>query len=288
MKIEHLIVQHLYNNKKVTLQDIGSFFLSPDVSMPSESDKDGVMPDNAITFEYNTKATEDTSLVEFIVQQTRKIKPLAKSDLESYSILGREYLNIGKPFVIEGLGTLQKNQSGHYDFAQSHSVNPRLQAAPPLLREKDNEEIVFTTPVRKPTNNKGGMILVALLFLLAFAAILIYFLNKKEVAQPVASTLDTSVVKEDTALTMRNLAHTVQSSQGNKNFKIVIKEYKSKMEADKAHSKLTNYGHKLEMYQKDSSTYRIAMSFNLPFSDTTKLRDSLNRFFGGKSFVELN
>src|SRR5688500_4446408 len=136
MKIEQLIVQHLYNNKKVTLQDIGSFILSSNVSMPSESDKDGVMPDNAITFEYNTKATEDESLIDFIVQQTRKIKPLATSDLESYTILGREYLNIGKPFPIEGLGTLQKNQNGQYEFIQGNSVNARLQAAPAMLKEK--------------------------------------------------------------------------------------------------------------------------------------------------------
>jgi hypothetical protein len=180
MKIEQLIVQHLYNNKKVTLQDIGSFILSSSVAMPSESDKDGVMPENAISFEYNTKATEDASLIDFIVQQTRKIKPLATSDLESYTILGREYLNIGKPFPIEGLGTLQKNQMGHYEFMQGNSVNPKLQAAPALLREKDNEEIVFTTPVRKHANNKAGLIIIGVILLLAIAAALIYFLNKKE------------------------------------------------------------------------------------------------------------
>ena len=85
MKIEQLIVQHLYNNKIVTLQDIGSFVLSSSVLMPTESDKDGIMPDNAISFEYNAKAKEDESLIDFIVQQTRKIKPLATSGLVSMS-----------------------------------------------------------------------------------------------------------------------------------------------------------------------------------------------------------
>src|SRR5438552_688645 len=54
MKTEHLIVQHLYSTKKVSLQEIGSFFLSDNIALP-ENDKDAQMPDNAIRFEYDIK-----------------------------------------------------------------------------------------------------------------------------------------------------------------------------------------------------------------------------------------
>lgn len=292
MKIEQLIVQHLYNNKKVTLQDVGSFILSSNVSMPSESDKDGVMPENAISFEYNTKATEDESLIDFIVQQTRKIKPLATSDLESYTILGREYLNLGKPFPIEGLGTLQKNQTGQYEFIQGNSVNPKLQAAPALLKEKDDEVIVFTTPVRKHTNNKAGMTVIAVIFLLVIAAALIYFLNKKESGQPVTELVvtDTAAIQKDSIAS--TLLLTVSAAKAripgdSSTFKVVIKEYPTKEAADKAYAKLTGYGHKLMVYQADSTTYRVAMPFTSPLSDTLRAKDSLNRFFGSKTFIEL-
>ncbi|MFN8244987.1 MAG: hypothetical protein U0T56_01200 [Ferruginibacter sp.] len=37
--------------------------------------------------------------------KTRKIKPLATSDLESFTMLGKQFMNIGKPLILEGLGT---------------------------------------------------------------------------------------------------------------------------------------------------------------------------------------
>src|SRR5258707_1269991 len=135
MKIEQLIVQYLYTNKKVTLQDIGVFHLSDSVNIPVEHEKDAALPDNAISFEYNIKSVQDDGLIDFIVQQTRKIKPLATSDLESFTILGRQFMNIGKPLPIEGLGILQKNQHGEYEFIQGHSINPRLEPIPATLKE---------------------------------------------------------------------------------------------------------------------------------------------------------
>ena len=99
MKIEQLIVQYLYSHKKVTFQGIGTFKLDPSVALPAENekDKDFVMPENAFQYEYNLKAEEDEGLVQYIVQHTRKILPLASADLESYAILAKQFLNIGKP-----------------------------------------------------------------------------------------------------------------------------------------------------------------------------------------------
>lgn len=289
MKIEHLIVQHLYNNKKVTLQDIGSFILSSNVMMPSESSKDGVMPDNAISFEYNTKATEDESLIEFIVQQTRKIRPLATSDLESYTILGREYLNIGKPFHIEGLGTLQKAQNGTYEFIQGHSVNPKLQAAPALLKEKDDEEIVFTSAGKKTESNKGPKILFALIFLVVVAAILIYVLNKKSNSSSLSeAVMDTTTAVVDSTplqpIVDSGLA-VVNTSNDSSTFKVVVKEYPNQDAAEKALARFAGFGHKLEMIVQDSTSYRLAMRMYQPMSDSLAVKDSLSRLFGTNTYI---
>ena len=114
MKIEQLLVLHLYKNKSLTIQGIGTIYLNPAVALPAEGEKDYLMPENAFTFDYNLKATEDETLIAFIVEQTRKIKPLATSDLDSFAILSKQFLNIGKPLLIEGVGTIQKNQAGDY------------------------------------------------------------------------------------------------------------------------------------------------------------------------------
>ena len=52
MKIEQVLVQQLYSNKKITLQGIGSFNLDSSVSLPVDAEKGIVIPENAITFDY--------------------------------------------------------------------------------------------------------------------------------------------------------------------------------------------------------------------------------------------
>ena len=73
MKIEQLIVQYLYNNKSVTLQNIGTFEVSADVKLPLDNEKDAVLPDNAFTFKYNPRAGQDDGLIDFIVLQVKNI-----------------------------------------------------------------------------------------------------------------------------------------------------------------------------------------------------------------------
>ena len=141
MKIEQLLVQHLYNTKEVTLQGIGTISLSPNVALPSENEKDFAIPADGISFEYNLKATEDNALISFIAQQTGKIKPLATADLDSYVILSKQFLNIGKPLTIEGIGTIQKNQQGDYEFIPGIFITPKIDDIPRQLREKRDESV---------------------------------------------------------------------------------------------------------------------------------------------------
>ena len=65
-----MIVHYLYTTKKVTLQGIGTITLDPSVPLPlgNEKEKDIIMPENAFQFKFNPKATEDTELVNYIVQ----------------------------------------------------------------------------------------------------------------------------------------------------------------------------------------------------------------------------
>ncbi len=303
MKLEQLIVQYLYNNKNVTLQDIGTFTLSPNVVIPADSEKETNLPDGAIEFEYNNKAGKDEGLIDFIVQQSRKIKPLATSDLESYSLLSRQFLNIGKPMIIEGIGTLQKTQQDTYEFSQGHTINPKLENQPVTIREKAQDEISFSTPARETSSNKPAMIALLVLMLLGTAAAIYYFLvYDKNDAVPVqtealTTVQDTTVAQVDSTLIKPDSA-TVPTASGSPagikdsagviyNFAIVFKEYASKIEADKAFARYTSYGHKVLVAQKDSSTYKLSIPFTTPLSDTSRARDSLKVFFGGKPYVEL-
>jgi hypothetical protein len=298
MKIEQLIVQYLYEHKKVTIQNIGTFLLSQDITVPSESEKDGLLPDNAISFEYNNKATQDESLVDYIVQQTKKIKPLASSDLESFSILTRQFINIGKPLVIEGLGTLQKNQAGQYEFIQGHTITHAQKAEPVhgQIKEKEKAEIDFSSPRRPQAGNRWLLPVFLILVVLGALAFLYFKYNQNQKGKEpnlLSVKQDTIPVKKDTtsleptpALPVTN--NTAQTKKDSFDFKIVIKEYPDKNAAMAVFNRLTRYGHKLLLYPKDSVAYKIAMPFMRPLADTNRMRDSLRIFFGGRPYVETN
>ncbi|MGH2649304.1 MAG: hypothetical protein ACRDE8_17120 [Ginsengibacter sp.] len=112
MKIEQALVLYLLKNKQVSLQGIGTFKIDGAIPDSTDSDKPFVIPAEAISFSYDPRTKEEDDLIDFIVVNTKKIKPLASADLDSFLTLGRQFLNIGKPFTIQNLGTLEKLTSG--------------------------------------------------------------------------------------------------------------------------------------------------------------------------------
>ena len=308
MKIEQLIVQHLYKNKSVTLQGIGTIHLNPSIIIPTGNEKDFVMPENAFAFEYNLKAPEEASLIDFIVQQTRKIKPLATSDLESYSILAKQFLNIGKPLEIPGVGTIQKNQEGIYEFIQGNFVATKLEEIPKQISEKAEEPVSFSHESTKNNTKKYFGIFLGFLVLALVGAAFYYFLfyNKQSSPElteqvvetpPQTATVDSLKVadstKTDTTTHLNTDSLNIQATPpvsiktDSNGFKIVVKEYKTATAANKALTRLSKYNQRFMVINKDSSTYQLALPFTLPITDTGRIRDSLRIFFGGKPFVIL-
>lgn len=276
----------------MTLQGVGSFYLNPSILIPEENDKDFNIPDNAISFEYNLKAPEDEGLIEYIVKQTGKIKPLATADLESFILLSKQFLNIGKPLTIEGVGTIQKNQQGEYFFTAGQFITPRIDDIPKQLREKRDESVSFESEAR-PDNSKRNMVLGLGIFFLLLAGLALYYIffyRPKENNEVVTSTpqMPVDTVKTDTAnkyIIPDSSANVAAKLSDSSSFKVVIKEYPTKEAAEKAYTKLTQYGHKLQMITDDSVTYKLVMPFRTALSDTARTKDSLSKFFGAKTYI---
>ncbi len=298
MKIEQLIVQHLYNNKSVTLQGIGTIHLSPSVTLPSEGDKDAAIPDNAFSFDYNLRAGEDDALIQYIMQQTRKIRPLAASDLESYSILAKQFLNIGKPLSIEGVGTILKSQTGTYEFVQGSFVSPKLEEISREVKERTEDEISFESPVHKTGNSKKALALLFILLFLVLAGFGLYYFMFKKKPAPVA-TIEQVIppvqrVVADTTRPDSNLVSKQQDTlvpattpvaPDTGIFKVVVKQYSNKPAATKAFNTFTAWGYKMELIEHDSTHYELAIPYHRPLSDTTLTKDSLWRVFQGKTYI---
>lgn len=118
--------QYLYQTRKLDLPGIGSFSLDAEAVIPQETDKIGQMPATGIQFKNVTIAVPDDALINFIKEHTGKMKSLAASDLDFFLTTGRQLLNIGKPFYLEGIGTLVKNKDGRLDFTPGEYMVARI------------------------------------------------------------------------------------------------------------------------------------------------------------------
>jgi hypothetical protein len=307
MKMEQLIVQYLYSNKKVTLQDVGTFTISSDINIPVDSEKDTVLPENAIEFKYDPKAGIDEGLIDYIVANSRKIKPLATSDLESFISLNKQFLNIGKPLVMEGLGTLHKTQAGDYAFAQAGTSHVMLQDTPKIVTEKIIEKVSFATPPKEKSVGINKMAVVGVLGFVVLGALGLlayYFINKKNNDVGNENIETSTALKDTTSNTSTNTTvisdtiaakklkdslaaiRSVNTSDTN-SFYIVIKEFTDLALAQKRYTILTNYGNKLVLTTRDSITYKLRMPFKKPLADTLRVKDSVGIFFQAKTYVEL-
>jgi hypothetical protein len=299
MKIEQLIIQYLYTNKQVTLQDIGTFTVSKDINIPLDSEKDTVLPENAIEFGYNPRAGVDDGLIGYIMEHTRKIKPLATSDLESFIMLNKQFLNIGKPLIMDGLGTLHKTQDGKFAFTQTGTSHVMTQEVPKEVTEKFKEKVSFATPQKEKSSGSGKWILATIIgILLAGGALAAYYFLVKNKTK----SNDTEIVKSDD----NSKENTNTSDTTNKNkkdtgvtktaimpvlakdsstFYVVIKEFTDYATAKMRCAKLVSYGNNFILTTKDSVTYKMKMPFRNALADTTRVKDSIGVYFQAKNFA---
>ncbi len=304
MKIEQALVLYLLKHKQISLQGIGTFKIDGLIPDSSDNDKPVFIPADAISFKYDPKTPEKEDLVDFIVLNTKKIKPLASADLDSFLTLGRQFLNIGKPFTIQNLGTLEKLNNGVLEFKPGPLIQ-RVEV--PKMRIEDegaekHEENLFNDYQRDPQNNNGkrALLVIFVIIVLGAGAWAIWhfaFNNNSEPessADNIVPVIDSSaLIKTNDSLTAtQKLIDSIKISQANIadsiTFKVVVRKTTNKQIALARFEILKSFGRNVIMYTNDSVTYKVAEPFTLPLSDTTRVLDSLNKYFyQGKAYLEL-
>lgn len=296
MKIEQVLVHYLLKNKTLTLQGIGTFQL--DAALPDSADPDRpiILPEGAVSFHYDPRATEDPGLVDFIVEHTHKIKPLASSDLESFLSLGRQFLNIGKPFVLLNIGTLDKINSGELIFKSGQLIAERME--PQRIKSDEAEvetgdENLFNEYQKERKSKNGPKLLLVFLILLVLGfigwSLWHYLENKKSspenitTTEPIVPLADTTHFQKDSTIIANAVVDSTKTAQENPSdsvtFKIVVGRYRTISAAEARLKLLKNSRRNVIMYTTDSIIYKIAEPFTLPLSDTTKALDSLKRYY---------
>lgn len=300
MKLSALFAKYLYQHKQLSLPGIGIFTIDPAIPLPEPADKN--FPDfvRQIQFTQKNVTLPDEEFINFIRTETGKIKPLAESDLDSFLSDGKILLNIGKPFHLEGIGSLQKNKAGQYEFTPGEPIHVRL--------EHFNTEITEDASKKKPVfteDNAQGMggrkLLIALgvivgIVLVIWGGYSLYNRNangssvaEDSVVIPPSDTARKGIILDSVQRIIASSADSVQQSNSSAGmYKFVIERTYNKARAIRRFNQIQETLTDIKMESTPDSTY-FKLYFTLPATpaDTSRIKDSLKIWYGRKQvFIE--
>jgi hypothetical protein len=225
LKLENLLAPYLYQHKKLDLPGIGTFVADQSTVAPEDNDKYHTQV-QGVTFKQHSSTEPDIELIEFIKMHTGKMKPLAMADLESYLMLVKQFLNIGKPFYIEGIGTLQKITDGTFKFTPGEYISARLdnnsqESSNATKRKATGENKTINSDAGRSTARKAmlTLITIATLAVIGWGGYYLYQINtnsKEEEKPPVNTapapdTSHTSVIQPDSSMSVKDTAVTTKA-----------------------------------------------------------------------------
>ena len=294
LKLAQQLADYLVATKKLSIQGIGSFFLdssyNPDPDNKSKSDVVGT-----ITFESNTATKTDDGLIEFISKHTGKMKTLAASDLESQLEIVHQFLNIGKAYAFDGIGTVSKNKEGNYTFIQGIALPERIAERNMSMETGSSADMPDFKSVflKAPKQINWRKPMIALFILLGLGLVILggYYLYKrtseKEAVTETENTelldqnetivIDSSTIKQDTTPVIQPIAEV--------NYKFVVDEFKA-MRAFKRFNQLKENGWPIQMETKDSVNYKLYVLMPVATTDTVRALDSITVLNGRRVFIE--
>ena len=299
MKIAPLLAQYLYTHKRLDLPGLGSFLLDPSIIVESESNKQGknVMLEG-VTFESNSSLKNSPELVQFISAQTGKIKALAAADLQSHLGLAEQFLNIGKPFLFEGIGTLTKIRSGEFSFTSGQAIpaitkdSPVKEAVSYGINESDNDyKSIFYARKIKMTWKRPVIFLLVLVGL-ALAIWGGYTVYKKTMAKKEKLPVEEKAKGETVLVT--DTAGTIKDSSGKQQqvisvpagtYKFIL-ETSDSLRAFTRFKRLKTFQWNVQMETTDPLSFKIFMLLPATTTDTSRMLDSLSRLNGRRVHIE--
>lgn len=298
MKLAPLLLQYLHTHKRLDLPGIGTFLINDPFNSDPENHKHDKQAGMAgVSFESNTAIKQSPDLVQFIADQTGKIKALAAADLESHLALAQQFLNIGIPFLFEGIGNLVKIRSGEYALAPGPGMTEktkeyasREKQVSPASEESlsDYKKIFYSGHVKRKWRKPFVIILIiAGLALAVWGGYTVYKMttaktnsgsdhkNKKEETVPVK---DTAMSQKDGAV-----APDQHIPAGMQKF---VLEVSAAKRAYERYGRLRTFQWNVQMETKDSVSYKLFLVLPASASDTSHLIDSLSRLNGRRVYIE--
>jgi hypothetical protein len=302
LKLAILVPQYFYQHRNLSLPGIGIFSLDDKVVIPDASDKNVRDFAQHIQFKQFNVLKADDALIDFIRTHTGKIKPLAESDLDSYVSDGKLMLNIGKPFHIEGIGTLVKNRNGVYEFTPGEPMMERMEAHQPVRDKKERETATqkksvfdddyYPHETKDSTGSRKMFILAGIVLGLAVVVWGGYSLYNSKVDNTTTAATDTNILavdsaaikaQEDSMARAKAITDSIQAlGVAPGNYKFIFESTANKKRAFKRHQQVSYISPKIKLESNtDSTQFSIFVVLPATPADTGRLKDSLNAWYYG-------
>ena len=296
MKLAPLLAQYLITHKRLDLPGIGTFLLhEPAYSEPEQHKHDKQAGMENLSFESNAAVKPSPDLIQFIAAQSGKIKALASADLESYLILAQQFLNIGNPFLFEGIGFLEKVKSGEYALIPGTGMQEKTKEYASLEKQdslssgefnNDYKNIFYSGKVKM--NWRKSFVILLIIAGLALAVWGGYFVYKKTTSKnkPVSENKkeETFPVKDSVMFQKDSAVVPFQNTPaGMKKF---ILEVCNANRAFERYDQLKTFLWNVQLETKDSVTYKLFLVLPASASDSSHIIDSLSLLSGRRVYIE--
>jgi hypothetical protein len=296
LKLSSLFAKYLYFRKELKLPGIGVFTLDPSVIVPDATEKNFNDFMQHIRYTQTPVATPDEEFINFIRTETGKIRPLAESDLDSYLTDGTILLNIGKPFQLEGIGSIIKTREGIYEFTPGEPIHNRLEN----YNNDPGEENTRRKTAFSDAHAKSGALRTLVIAVIVFGGLTfviwggytLYNKNPNNSSRIKEGTSDTVAITPAPPSRANMIFDSAKkliestTAQIPGTYKFIIERTANKARATRRFNQLKE-GTAIKMESMDSTLFSLYFLLPAQPSDTARIRDSLRIWYGRKKvFVE--
>jgi hypothetical protein len=265
-----------------------------------ENSKQQSLSSFEITFKYDPAEKEDPELVDYISANTGKMKPLASSDLSSFIEISIQFLNIGKMFKLEGIGTLIKTQQNDYKFTPEKFMSGKImetsmkESLNTGHEEDDLKGYDALTLDEKPNRFTMRNMFFITLSIIGLGIVIwgIYYLNKKTAEENLSPTAQ---IDKTTIIPVFEDSNTVQQAakdsvlkptdySGIVDYKFIL-EIANRSRAFERYNQLKSYNWDIKMETVDSVLFTLYVNIPALATDTTRLKDSMKLLSGNPVFI---
>lgn len=262
-----------------------------------------------IEFEENKRAATTPELITFISEKENKSFVLIESGLDAHVIEMRQFINLGKPWHIEGVGMIQLGKKWQYEL-----IPQPISEEPETKRRKTVTDIgddIYYEPKRR--NNFSFIVVLIILIIAGGIGYTLYDHFSSEhtitanqatdtaaiadtitkppvtIAQNLPANSNDSVSKKPASVDSASSPLFMDNNHDTATYKFVFERTFDSVRAYKRFAQLKSYyiRVRIDSVQRDSmKLYKLYILKKAVSSDTARLRDSLQIYLGSRVSIE--